>query len=102
MSEKIRELTSADFAAATAQGTVLVDFWATWCGPCRMPGPLLEKLAEELPNVSICKVNVDANADLAVKYQIMSIPALLIFKDGKLAKQFIGLTQADELKKALN
>lgn len=101
MSDKIRELKEADFDAAIAKGTVLVDFWATWCGPCRMQGPILEKLADELPEVSFCKVNVDDNAELAVKYQIMSIPALLIFKDGKLAKQIVGLTQAAELKQAL-
>ena len=98
----IIECTEANFAEVTASGIVLVDFWAPWCGPCRMQGPILETLADEMKGaVTIAKVNVDDNAGLAGRFSITAIPALMIFKDGKLAKTMVGLHQAADLKKTL-
>ncbi len=103
MSGKLQELdTVAAFEAAVAKGTVLVDFWAPWCGPCRMQTPILERLADELGGqVAICKVNVDENAEAAAAFNVMSIPTLIVFRDGKPVKQFVGLQQAATLKAAL-
>ncbi len=82
-----------------SKGTVLVDFWATWCGPCRAQGPELEKLENELGDeVKVVKVNVDENADLTMNYGIQSIPSLLVFKDGNLTERAVGLHSVDELK----
>lgn len=72
------------------KGLVLVDFYADWCGPCRMTAPIIEELANEEKNVKFVKVNVDENPDLASQYQIFSIPTFLIFKDGKVVHQFVG------------
>jgi thioredoxin 1 len=70
---------------------VLVDFWAPWCGPCRMVAPILEKIAQEKAGiVKIAKVNVDENPELSSQYNIMSIPSMLIFKKGQLVDQFVG------------
>ena len=83
------------------EDTVLVDFYADWCGPCKMMAPAIEKMSEEVTNVKFGKVNVDENMNLAEKYNIMSIPTLMIFKKGALAKTFIGLTSKDEIMEAL-
>jgi thioredoxin 1 len=81
---------------------VLVDFYADWCGPCQMMAPTIEELARELKGkAEIYKVDVDKESDLANEYQVMSIPTILIFKNGKTANQFTGVTKKEELVKAL-
>ncbi len=71
--------------------TVLVDFWASWCGPCRMLAPVVDEIAEENPNLKVCKVNIDEQPELASQFQIMSIPTLMVFKDGKVVNQSLGV-----------
>ena len=82
---EIKELNAANFDETVKSGVVLVDFWAPWCNPCRMLGGILEQVAAELPaDVTIGKVNIDENRDLAVKFEVMNIPRIFIYKDGKI------------------
>lgn len=77
--------------------TVLVDFWASWCGPCRMLSPIVDEIAQEHPEIKVCKVNVDDEPELAQSFQIMSIPSLMVFKNGKVVANSIGLRPKVEI-----
>lgn len=82
---------------------VLVDFWAVWCGPCKMQGPIVEDVAKEIGDKAVVgKLNVDENPQAAQKYGVMSIPTLMVFKDGKVAKQFVGVQNKETLVEAIN
>ncbi len=82
-------------------GTVLVDFWANWCGPCRMLGPELEQLATDRPDVTVAKVDVDENMSLAAAYGVESIPMLLVFKNGQLVNKSVGFIPRPELEQLI-
>ena len=93
------DVKTADFETEVLKSdkTVLVDFWAVWCGPCRMLSPVVDQAAEENPNIKVCKVNVDEEQQLAIKYGVMSIPTLLVFKGGELVNQSVGVIPKEEV-----
>ncbi|MAI43443.1 MAG: thioredoxin [Puniceicoccaceae bacterium MED-G32] len=105
MSENITDLDQSNFEAfiASTNATVLVDFWAPWCGPCKAIAPILEELATELPDtVKIGKVNVDNNSELASKYEVRAIPTIKIFKGGEVADTVVGLSSKEDLTNRLS
>ena len=86
----VQKLNQNNFNNAIANGTTLVDFYADWCGPCRMVSPIVDEISEERSDITIGKVNVDDENALAMKYGVMSIPTLIVFKDGKEAARIVG------------
>ncbi|MFD2671041.1 thioredoxin [Marinicrinis sediminis] len=103
LSMAAKALTTETFNQEVSEGVALVDFWAPWCGPCKVQLPIVEELAGELEGkATIAKVNVDDNGDLAAQYGISSIPTLLLFKDGELAETMVGLKNKAELSDKLN
>lgn len=76
---------------------VMVDFWADWCGPCKMLSPVVEQIERERPDIKVCKINIDEEGELALKYNVMSIPTLIFFKNGQPAGQLIGVHSKGEI-----
>lgn len=103
-SDKVVNLTLDNFEDEVENSSlpVLVDFWAAWCGPCKMIAPIIDQLADEFDGkVKIAKLNVDENRDLSIRYKVMSIPTLLLFKDGEVINQMVGARPKAELVKLL-
>lgn len=99
-----KHINASEFQEKVIKGgeTALVDFYADWCGPCRMMGPVIEQAEREIPNCNFYKINVDEEGALAASFGISSIPTVIIFKGGKEVSKSIGLTDVDEIKKRFN
>jgi len=100
----IKEITGENFEAEviSGEGLVLVDFWAPWCGPCKMLTPLFEELNEEMSDVTFVKLNVDKSPQQAARYRVSSIPTLLAFKGGVVKDQIVGFRPKEELRQFIN
>lgn len=96
-------ITKENFQAEVldAQGTVVIDFWAAWCGPCRMLSPILDTVAAEHDEIKVGKVNVDEQQELAARFGVMSIPTLIVFKDGKKVKESVGLIPKEKVEELI-
>lgn len=103
-SDAVKEFTDDNFDADVLQadGAVLVDFWAPWCGPCRQIAPMIDELSNENPTVSIGKVNIDDNPGVAQRFGITSIPTLLLFKGGEPVESFVGVRPKTALQEAID
>jgi thioredoxin 1 len=104
MAEGIVTLTTSTFdeTVAAASQPIVVDFWAEWCGPCKMIAPILGEIAAEQRGVTIAKLNVDENPEIAMRYNVMSIPTLLVFNHGEVAKRLVGAKGKGQLLQELN
>lgn len=94
----VKEINAEQFDDAVKSGTTVVDFWAPWCGPCKMMAPVFEELDSELSDVNFTKINVDENQEVAQKFGVQGIPTLIIFKDGKEIHRLVGFKPKDALK----
>ena len=97
----VKQITDKEFDESIKTGKVLVDFYAEWCGPCKMLSPVVDELSEELKDVNFYKLNVDESDEVVRKYSVMSIPTLLIFGNGELKNTSVGFKSKDELKEML-
>ena len=99
----VLKITNSNFneEVLSSDKTTIVDFYADWCGPCKMMSPIIDKIAEENENILVGKLNVDEAQDIAGQYNVMSIPTIIIFKDGKEYKRFVGVTSKDNIINAL-
>jgi len=99
---EVKHLTEENFESEIGSGVALVDFWATWCGPCRMLGPIIDEVAKEIgDDAVVAKVNVDEAQQLAAKYNVRSIPAMFVLKGGEVVNQFVGVQDKQTLVNAL-
>ena len=94
---KVLELTKENFDETIASGDTLVDFWATWCGPCKMQGPIVDAFAESQDAIKVGKVDVDQNMEIATRYGIMAVPTLIAFRNGEILNKKAGLSPAEEI-----
>ena len=97
----VEEISESEFSEVISNKLVLVDFFAEWCMPCVMMAPIIDEIAERVKNVKFAKVNIDENSGLASKFKVMSIPTLIIFKNGKEVERMIGAQQADIIEEKL-
>lgn len=98
MAGNVIELTDAEFNSTIEEGIVLVDFWAPWCGPCKMLTPVIEEIANEYGGrAKICKLNTDDHREAAINYAISAIPTLILFNGGQIANKWVGLTTKDDI-----
>lgn len=97
----VKELTSKDFDAETKKGQSIVDFWAEWCGPCKMSKPVFEALSDEMKDIHFLSVNVDDNPDIPGRFGVMGIPTFIVLKDGKEADRIVGYLEKSEFKDRL-
>ncbi len=97
----VKQLTDKEFDEVIKNGKVLVDFYAEWCGPCKMLSPIIDELAEELRDVNFYKLNVDDSDEVVRRYSVMSIPTLLVFENGELKNSSLGFKTKDEVKELL-
>ena len=97
MGKYIEIADKAQFDNLVAEGVTFVDFWAPWCGPCRMVGPIVSEIANERDDIKVGKINVDEQPELAAQFKVMSIPMLAVIKDGKLVKQVVGYRPKEQI-----
>jgi len=103
MSDQVLHLDDSNFKEQTSEGVTLVDFWAPWCGPCRMQSPIIDQVAENVGSkAKVAKVNVDDSPSVASSYGIQSIPTLLVLKNGNIVQQYVGVQSQEKLMEAIN